>query len=632
MTIKKLFTLILALSLFATVTAGALGLGFLFSVARDLRADLARVRHLKDDSFAVTSEVFDRSGEKIGEFASERRYAVALSELPKHVIQAFLSAEDKDFYLHFGVNPLAIVRSGLANIRGRGIRQGASTITQQLARLYFLGPEKTWSRKIKEALLAIAIERCHTKDEILELYLNKIFLGNKSFGIEAAARNYFRKNAADLSVGEAALLAGLPKAPTYYAPNKHPERANRRQAFVLSRMAADGVITKRDATDWTKYTISVAADPEDHFSKAPYFIASVQREFERRFETEELPHEGLKIYTTLDMRLQRAAAKTLDDALARIRKTAVYKHKHKGQIEGALLAIDPVTSGVLAMQGGKNFVESQFNRSEGAKRRVAGLFLPLCVSLALERGFSLASSIGGTKGEPSLMDLVLRGNVLDATRLFGTLGAGTIAEHMNHLGLAFDREDVTVALGYGEATPLQVAQAYAAFVNGGRRASPYVIERIKDASDHLILGEQKPAPGAPAMSAQSAYIMHQVLMQIAKRNHPSGLGSVSLVGSVSTATDDLQNAWSVGVLPTMAASVWIGAETGQARLGVDDIETAALAEQVWTEFLRAAPKSYVDKAQPLTVPAGLSFATVPGLAGKVPFLSGTEPKASDKRL
>lgn len=634
MTLKKMLTTVFALALFAAVSAGALGLGVLFSTARELRGELALVSRLKDDSYAITSEVFDRGGEKIGEFASERRYFVPLKKLPKHVIQAFLAAEDKDFYRHFGVNPLAIVRSALANLRGRSYRQGASTITQQVARLYFLDQEKTWTRKVKEALLAVAIEARYSKDEILELYLNKIFLGNKSFGLEAAARNYLRKNAADLSVGEAALLAGLPKAPTYYAPNKHPERANQRQAFILKRMAADHAISDKDAEDWTKYAISVAADPEDHFSKAPYFIATVQREFERRFETGKLPQEGLKIRTTLDMRLQRAAAKTLEEAVQAARKGAVYKHKHKGEIEGALIALDPATGAVLAMQGGKDFGESQFNRSEAAKRRVAALFLPLVFSLSLERGFSLASPIGPERDHTaSLYDVALRGNVLDATRLFGALGAGTIAEHMGRLGLAFDKEDVTVALGYGEATPLQIAGAYAAFVNAGRRATPYFIERIEDSSGKAVYRAAKEREVEAAMSPQTAYIGAELLRSIVKRGHAQDADGISgLAGAASAATDDLQNAWTVGVLPTLVSAVWIGAETGQARLADDEAQTADIAERAWAQFMRAAPRAYVKDAKPLPTPNGLSFAPLPGAGTKLPFYSGTEPKPGATRF
>ena len=630
-------------ALFLGVSLSLTFVVFVAGAARDITRELDQVQHLKDDAPPVTSEVFDRRGEKIGEFASERRYFVPLAKLPPHVVRAFLAAEDKDFYRHFGVNPLSIARSALANLRGRALKQGASTITQQLARLYFLDADKNWTRKAKEALLAVAIERKWSKDEILELYLNKIYLGNKSYGLEAAARNYFRKSAADLSVGEAALLAALPKAPTYYAPNKHPDRANRRQAFVLNRMAEDGAITAKDALAWAKYPISVAAAAEDHFSKAPYFIAAVQREFESRFEATELPHDGLKIRTTLDLRMQRAAETTLGATLKDVRKQAVYEHRAKGRIEGALVAIDPRTGGVLAMQGGTDFAQSQFNRSDSSKRRIAGLFLPLCISLALERGFTLASPISAdpmTRGaaksavdtDPSLFELALHGDVLPAARLFGALGGGTIAEHLSRFGLTLDREDVSVALGYGEATPLEVTRAYSAFANAGRVPTPFVIAAIEDGAGKTLYRAADTTSMSQAVSPQTAFIVNQLLTQILKQDHATPALSMPVaVGGTSTATDDLQNAWHVGVSPNIVSAVWIGAETGQARLAATETEAAAFSARAWAAFIKALPKSYADDARPSPPPPGVTFAPfADGTA--LPFLSGTEPRSEARHL
>lgn len=646
----KWLSALLGIALVAGISAGVAGAGVLFGMVRELSKELALVNALRDDSFAVTSEVFDRRGEKIGEFATERRYFVPLKKLPKHVVQAFLAAEDKDFYTHRGVAPLAIVRSAIANLRGRTIRQGASTITQQLARIYFLDQTKSWTRKAKEALLALAIESRWSKDQILELYLNKIFLGNKSFGIEAASRNYFRKNAVDLSVGEAALLAGLPKAPTYYAPHRHAERATKRQAFVLKRMAEEKFILPKDAEAWTKYQITVATEPEDHFSKAPYFIAAVQREFERRFETAKLPQEGLRIRTTLDLRLQRAAQSSLADALQKLRRSAVQPHRAKGAVEGALIALDPQSGSVLAMQGGEDFGSSQYNRSESLKRRLGGLYLPLAMSLALERGFTLASPIGadpmqkpkgtGDLAEPSLFELLLRGSVMDGARLYGALGGGTMVEHLKRLGLEVEREDATIALGYTEASPLQVARAFTAFVNGGRPVTPYMIDRIEDATGRALFEGGRAGSAGPseaALSPQTAFIVNQALQEAVKNGHADQAGGASpVLGGVSGATDDLQNAWQVGILPNMVTAVWLGAETGRVRLADSEGAAADLAERAFAQFLRAAPRAMIKAAQPLARPAGVAFAPLrrqdqAGRAITVPFLSGTEPRPAPQQ-
>ena len=205
---KNIFGVSLAFGLMLSITTALAGALYTLQIRDSIAAQVQQIHHLTQSADALATEIFDRSGNKIGEFAGERRFYLRLEQIPKSVIQAFLSAEDKDFYHHFGISPSAILRAALVNIRGGRVRQGASTITQQLARLYFLDQSKTWQRKAKEAVLAVAIERRLTKDQILELYLNKIYLGNGSYGVEAAARNYFRKHTRQLNLGEAALIAG----------------------------------------------------------------------------------------------------------------------------------------------------------------------------------------------------------------------------------------------------------------------------------------------------------------------------------------------------------------------------------------------------------------------------------------
>lgn len=642
---------LLGATVFATVSGGVLAAGWLARLATDVRSQLAEVDHLSRDELPLASEIFDRHGEKIGEIGQERRYFVAAETLPPHVAQAFISAEDKDFREHGGIDPVAILRAALANLRGQRISQGASTITQQVARLYFLEQERTWARKVKEAILAVAIERRLTKDRILELYLNKIFLGNRSYGIEAAARNYFRKDAVDLSIGEAALLAGLPKSPSSYAPNRNPKRASERQAFVLRRMEEDGFLAKGDAAAWSKKVVHVSPGPENHWDKAPYFVAAVQKELGRKFELQETPRQGLKIRTTLDARLQRAADTALKTALKSARRGAVYSVPDKGKIEGAVFSLDSTTGAVLAMQGGASFAASQFDRSRLARRRIAGLMVPIYVSLALERGYTLASHVGDdpmgarkrsdAEGVPTIYDVVTRGLTVEAAPLYAALGNGSVLAHARRLGLEFQDEDLSLAFGFGASTPEEIARAYATFVNGGIVVDPYLITSVEDATGASLYQAQAQTSDVAAMSPQAAFITYHLLQESIRDGHiAQARGLSKLAGAASGATDDLHDAWFAGVLPKVTTAVWVGAEMGRVRLGANALEATQLATSVWTELMRAAPPAYLE-GESLVPPSNVSFARIPVQSAEGvkerrsrshPFLSGTEPVDGDKRF
>jgi penicillin-binding protein 1A len=646
-----------AASLFVVVSSATVVGSLAIRYGAEIREHLDHVAALRDEAPPLATEVFDVHGEKIGEYAAERRYQVRVKDLPEHVVRAFLSAEDAGFYRHFGLDPLAIVRSALANLRGGGIKQGASTITQQVARLSFLDQSKTWERKAKEAMLAVALEQVLSKDEILEIYLNKIYLGNRSYGLEAAARNYFRKSASDLSVGEAALVAGLPQSPSRYAPNKHPKAASARQAFVLRRMEADGALAKGDAAAWAKRPVHVASTVEDHQEAAPYFVAAARQELARKFEFDKLPEEGLRIRTTLDGRLQRAAATELARAVAAARKSSEAAQEkgaklERARIEGALVTIDPRTGAVLAMQGGERFTASQFNRASAARRRIGGLMVPLTVSLAVSRGYTLANHIGddpfqgnaskkAVRGPetPSLYDVVVRGLTLEAAPLYIALGNGTMRGHVTRLGLGFDEADdgVALALGLGTATPLELASAYAAFVNSGRAPLPHLVERVEDRDGNVLYENRVSATGEAAVAPAAAFITWQALKDAVARGHAEGAAGVAAaVAGASAATDDLHNAWFVGLTSTAASAVWIGAETGRTRLAASASAAADLAEAAWASYMKAAPRAYRENARPPRPPAGVAYAPVSvdgtARAHMLPFVSGTEPAKDVRRF
>lgn len=641
------------LTIFAVVTFGLLPLLFVgapvgLRYLSDLSGAIEKIKSGSLDAMPLTSEVFDRHGEKVGEFNTEKRFFVNLAEIPLHVRQAFISAEDKDFYHHRGISPVSMVRSLIANIRGQAIRQGASTITQQVARTWFLSREKTVERKVKEIILSVIMERYLSKDKILELYLNKIYLGNRSYGIEAACRNYFRKSTSEISIGEAAMLAGLPKSPSRFAPNKNPKAASDRQAFVLNRLVDDKFISEQDAIDWKKFPVPVAKLPEDHLSKAPYFVSAVREEMLSRFELEDLPESGLKITTTLDYELQQAADSKLEKMLVAIRKNAVNDFNHSSKIEGSILSLNPSTGEVLAIQGGTDFSRSQFNRAIHTRRQVGGMFMPVYVSLALERGYSVASLIGDdpmggrtykkNSGRKSLYDLITEGAALDGAPLYVALGSGSVREHAVKMGFNFTREDLSLALGFGEASSMELAKAYSIFVNGGLPVQPYMIQKIEDASGRVIY--QAPITSlednSRVLSAQSAFMVYHLLRDAVMRGHADMAKGISnTAGGLSSATDDLHNSWFVGVMPNIVTSVWVGAERGRTRLGKTPESVADISEMVWKEFMTASPSPYQNPDQKVPLPAGISFSRIASDAGKtisLPVLTGREPRSEIKNF
>jgi penicillin-binding protein 1A len=640
-----LLPVLLGMLVFGGGSAAVYALAVVARCVGQLHAELRQAQGLDAGSMAMATEVFDRHGAKIGELGGERRYYVKLPELPRHVVQAFLSAEDKDFYYHWGLDPVAVARSVVVNLRGRAFRQGASTITQQLARVSFLDGTKSIERKVKEAILALAIERRLKKDDILELYLNKIYLGHRSYGIESAARNYFRKHAAELTIGEAAMLAGLPKAPSRYAPHRNAKRASERQAFVLRRMAEDGFITKAEAKEWEGRVVRVATRPEQHGDKAPYFVQAVESEVERKLGYDGLPRSGLRIHTTLDLGLQRAARQALAQSIRRLSKSAKASVAIKGRIEGAVFSLDPNTGAVLAMQGGLSYELSQFNRSLHSRRRLGMAFAPVFLSLAFEKGFALTSPVGkdplsGGRARPSLDDdtiyrSFLEGRLEGLVPVYAALGGGTVVQHARRLGFDFERDDVTVALGYGEASAAQVARAFASFENGGSVLEPFLVSKVESRDGRVLYRAKAAARDKERVLSPGAAYVTRHLLQDKLAGDARGLTPPAPqgAGGLAAATDDLHDAWFAGSTGRLTSAVWIGAETGQARLAESQASAAREALALWSSYMRAAPVRYRDGRPGDTLPPpSVSFVRLPPIGAdtgqrlNLPFVAGTEPR------
>lgn len=615
----------------------------------ELQEPLAQIPKLGVHSLPLSTEIFDRHGEKIGEFSEERRYFVPLASLPKHVTEAFLSAEDKHFYDHRGVSLSSILRAVLANLKGGGYRQGASTITQQLARMHFLTQEKSLTRKVKEAILALAIEKKFSKAQILELYINTIYLGSKSHGIEAAARNFFRKGADKLSVVEAAMLAALPKSPAYYSPQRHPKRALERRAWVLSRMAEDGFISPGMAKKLSKTPLSTAKGPEDHWSHAPYFVSAVLQDLYRKFEMNGLPRNGLRVYTTLDSRLQKVAEQNLSKQLSEIEKRIPTADSPKDRLEGAMVIIDPETGGVLAMQGGRRFAESQFNRSADAVRPIGTLLYPFLLALALERGLGPLSPIAAeSMGRPSsfapkasmsptLADLLFDSNLKDWNALAPLLGYGSVMDVLKRVRLVGDRVKTFDPSRDIQSSPIRVGLSYASLVNGGYTISSHIVQRVEDREGHVLFDfTQSKIRDKQIFDPKIAFITRELMAVSPYSQLPPDLDN-DLPQTTSTFGQSLdgRDVWFVGLVPSAVSVLWVGSEHGRISLDFNKEGAKHVAHAFWRQAspVLKGPASISDFH--FLPPSGIAYMRIPDARGRgvnIPVVAGTETSLGETRL
>jgi membrane peptidoglycan carboxypeptidase len=611
---------------------------------QDLQESLAQVSELSAQSLPLATEIFDRNGEKIGEFSDERRYFIHLADLPPHVIHAFLSAEDKNFYSHAGVSPLSIVRAGIANLRGGGFRQGASTLTQQLARMYFLSQEKSISRKFKEAVLALEIEKNFSKNQILELYLNAIYLGARSHGIEAAARNYFRKSASALSVPEAALLAAMPKSPAAYSPQKHREKALLRRNWVLGRMEKDGYLKKGVSRKLATSRLSVASKPEDHWSTAPYFVTAVRKDLLKKLELPSMPRYGLKVFTSLDANLQAAAHRNLTHQLALTQGRVARHLMEKDRLEGAQIMLDPHSGEILAMQGGRAFQESQFNRSAETRRPLGTLLTPLLAALALERGYTPMSPVTQEPSvhrsydqAPTVMDLT---QILSEDSMRGTrgvsqlLGYGSVADFLARLHIPRSSLQLSEAADVS-ATPLQMAQAYASIANGGFEVLPQLISRVEDREGHVLFNASQ-ARKSPVLDPKVAFVTYELMRgtTLASRLAPV-LRQVPQAASAHGQSQDGRDLWFVGLLPKVVSVMWLGSEHGRIQLEHSIDFSQQVATDFWSQSAAALRGFKPEEAVEFTPPPGVAYIRrrdAHGAEKTVPIVAGSEASSQSQRF
>jgi penicillin-binding protein 1A len=522
------------------------------------------------------SFIYSADGVQLARIAEEYREPATLEEIPQHLINATIAKEDRRFWQHSGVDWRGIARALWVNLTEGDIKQGGSTLTQQLARNVFLTQKRTFARKLQEIILAQEMERRLTKERILELYLNQVYYGNGAYGVKAAAHVYFNKPLEKLTLAECALLASLPQRPSAYDPFSNPDEAIFQRNLTLNLMAREGYITpdQRDAAKAEPLRLA-RSRPQTQF-RAPYFVMDVLRELERLYGRELLLQGNLKVTTTLHWEMQRAA----EDALLR----GVQAFSAQGVTQGAVVLIDLRTSEIRALVGGVNFRKSQYNNITQGRRQPGSAFKPIVYATAFELGkltptsvlsdtpISLPSGVRGKYWRPQNADGKFRGSVsvtralassinIPAVRAAQLVGADTVAEFARtRFGIESPLDPVLpLALGASAVKPLELAKAYSVFALGGNRCEPYMLRRVVDRNGVVLL-EQQGLITPNVLSKQSAQWMDEILRQAVVNGTGKAAARIPNARGKTGTTSDYRDAWFVGYTDRYLAVVWVASE------------------------------------------------------------------------
>lgn len=613
--------------------------------------DLPSLAQLHNIEPSLTTKVYSADGKVIKEFYTERRILVPFRRMPPHLIDALLAAEDRRFYKHWGVNLLSMCRALWVSFWSGERIKATSTITQQLARTLFLTPERTISRKIKEVLTAIKIERNYSKEEILEMYLNQCYFGKGAYGVQSAAQLYFNKSVENLSISECAVLIGIPKNPSRYSPIDHPDLALARRNIVLEAMKDFKKIPEELADSLRKLPLEIHPSPVP-FGQAPYFTEMIRQYLENKYGDDALYRGGLSVYTTLNLKPQEAAEEALktqvdllqkrmenthtlrdtnytivvtDSSGAKPVKKRVYK-----QIQGALLSLENRTGNILALIGGKDFRQSEFNRAVQAKRQPGSGFKPFIYTAAIDNGarpidimqdapFSLIGE-DGKEWSPENYDRIFRGPVtlrealaksinVIAAKLIEKITPQQTMFYASHLGIKSGLSPYpSLALGTSEVGLLEMVSAFSVFPNKGIKVEPKYILKITDRYGN-ILEENKTSKKEEVLSAQTAYIMTTMLESVINKGTGWGArarGFYRSAGGKTGTTDECTDNWFIGFTPQITAGVWIGYDD-KTVIG-ENVTGAHTALPVWTDFMIKAHDTL--EVEDFEVPTGIIFKTV----------------------
>jgi penicillin-binding protein 1A len=627
-----------------------------------LPGSLPPVSALENFQPVVGTKIYDDNDELITELHAERRIFVPLTQIPEILRNAVIATEDRRFYSHWGIDPIGIARAVVQNYRHGRIVEGGSTITQQLTKVLFLTPDKSLERKLKEAVLALELERRYSKDRILEMYLNQIYFGHGAYGVEAAGRTYFGKSVSELNVREAALLAGLVRAPSNYSPFDRPEVARHRREVVLRRMVEYGVVNEAEARRLARTDLGLIP-AERRRTTGQYFLEYVQQLLDGKYGADMVFKGGLNVYTTLNPQMQLAAEQALRDGLKALETRSARDRPGEapeGAVvrpdeapEGAIVTIEPHTGHVKALVGGSDFFRTEFNRAVQARRQPGSAFKPLVYVAALEAGFTPADRIedapvsypigrNGNPWEPENYDRMFRGpttlqqaveesvNVV-TVKLQERVGVSNTVQVARRFGITSPLTfDLTLALGSSDLTLLELTSAYSALANQGTWVAPTVIRYITDGQGGLL--EEHVPEGREAASPEVAYVITHMLKGVVERG--TGQGAKALgrpVAAKTGTTNDYSNAWFMGYTPRLATGVWVGYDRPRS-LGKDETGSR-VAVPIWTTYMKRVLAHHPKEDFP--IPEGVVLVAVDmdpsnECLRMVPmaFVRGTEPTVS----
>lgn len=574
------------------------GCGFL-TATMNTREDLADVRP------PASSQIYDINGNELANIhAEENRVPVSIRQIPKDLQNAFVAVEDNRFYDHIGVDPKGILRAVVSNITSKEVAEGGSTITQQLAKNAYLTQERTMKRKIQEVFLALRLEQQYTKQEILELYLNQIYFGQGAYGVQAAAKTYFGKDVSELDTNECAVLAGIPKSPNYYSPLNSMEAAQKRKATVLDQMVKYGYMNAMTANSLKKEPLKLAKPHADDNSNTPkYFVNYVIQELINKYGADAVYKDGLKIYTTIDMDMQRAA----EEAMKNLPNSSTDANGNK-QPQGALVAIDPATGYIKAMVGGRG--TDQFNRATMAERQPGSAFKPFVFAAALESDYSPSSMIDDKplkigdwspqnynrtfNGMVSLRYTAEQSLNVPTVKLAQEIGLDKVIYYAKEMGIsslvmdgssAHNDKNFAITLGglTRGVTPLELTSAYGTFANSGIHVAPVAIIKVLDRNGK-IMEEARPET-KQVMKRSSAEELTSMLMGVVQR----GTGTRANIGRPAAGktgtTSDYLDAWFVGYVPDLVCGVWVGCDDNASLGGMTGGTTPAV---IWKAFMSKA--------------------------------------------
>lgn len=603
----------LFIALCLVVFAG-LGFGYIFAAYQSLPAVGNNMRP------AVSSQVFDSHGRLITTLHSDQnRLPIDINKVPQNLQNAFIAAEDNRFYEHIGIDPIGIFRAIFANLTNRGIAQGGSTITQQLAKNAFLSQEQTLKRKIQEAMLALEIEHKYSKKEILEMYMNQIYFGQGAYGIQTAAKTYFNKDVNELTLTQCAMLAGLPKSPNYYSPFNNLNEAKKRKNVVLDQMVKYGYVSAAEAEDAKNQDLGLS---KSHQSKEAdeyaSFIDYVSQQVAKKYGDDALYKEGLKIYTTMDVDKQHAAVRAMRNL-----PNNYTDENGLTQPQAAIVSIDPKTGHILAMVGGRG--QDSFNRASMAVRQPGSAFKPFVYLTALQHdmtpdttmddqpvtygSWSPKNAGGSYSGTMTLSDALAHSVNTIAVQLADKVGTKNIIANAKKMGITtLDAKDDNLAMALGGltkgVTPLEMASAYGTFANKGVHVKPTAIVKILDRDGNVLEDAstlEKEETKTRVMSERGAYEMTTMLEGVIDH----GTGTAAAIGRPAAGktgtTDDNKDAWFVGYTPDIVTAVWIGDDTGSHSLG--EIYGGTIPAEIWKDYMSSATSD--ESGGDFSAPSGM---------------------------